>query len=238
MARVELPKPRFHVHPQGQHKGFVFEVEGPVLKDTRYGAKMKIALKIESETAMMPDDGSDYAGEPCTIWVWMTLSKSSKGNLRKYREKILNRKLNDVEAGAEDFDPEVEFVNKRIGYVVEHVPSEDPEKPYANVETFWLDDDTTPCVSRILEGRKERGQGMSSQATYTPTNSDALRDETIAYIKNMEEKVFATEVVWGPMRQRHLLTTDIDKATDQQLANYKNVFSTMGQDDPVDDLPF
>ena len=231
MARVELPKSKYHVHPAGQHTGFFFEIEGPVQKDTRYGPKMKMAFKIESETAMMPQDAGDYAGEPQTVWLWTTLSKSPKGNLRKFREKILGRKLTNEETKSDDFDPEKEFLNKRIVYVVEHVPSDDPGKPYANIETFLLADDQAPCISRILERREESGVPTET----TPTHSISEIKQWVDYLTDEEQRVFGgDQKIIDNMRRQQMGTTDINVATMEMLVKYSKMF----KDDDDDTLPF
>lgn len=232
MAKVELPKSKFYTHPAGQHRGFIFEIEGPVAKETRYGKKMKIAFKIESETAMMPEDSGEYSGEPCTVWLWCTLSRSPKGNLRKYREKILGRQLTQEEIGADDFDAEAEFLNKRIWYVIEHAPGEQPGEVYANIETFGLDDDQAPCQSRILQLRGgHEGDGVNY--AMDPEEQADLRTRIIA----MEEKTLGEPTLIDGFRRKHLGTTDLSVATDEMMVKYGKVFSAMaGEED--DGLPF
>jgi|APSaa5957512622_1039677.scaffolds.fasta_scaffold26311_2 hypothetical protein len=125
----ELPKTDFPLHPEGEGVGPIVEVIDQGLRETRYGAKHKLAIVIESETHFQEN------GDPLQFWVWATLSGSPKATLTQLRQKLLRRPLTEEER--RNFDPEREMVGQRVRYLVAHNYSDDG-RVYANLISWSL----------------------------------------------------------------------------------------------------
>ncbi|GEM_PF-3072111 len=130
MAVMKMPRSEFIPHPEGQHEGVIVAFEDLGQKETAFGLKHKVSVKIESSTAFMDD------GQPFAVWQWYTLSAHPKSELRKLREALAGRKLTDVEA-YEGFDPDKELIGKRVGFVVVHNEGREGGS-FANLSAIWL----------------------------------------------------------------------------------------------------
>ena len=116
-----IPRTTFDPHPTGRHTGTIVNVQDEGIHESTWDGKAKsqhkISIRIDSDSAFMED------GDPFCILQWFTLSSSSKSNLRKFREAVLDRGLTRDEE--EDFDFEAELVGKRISYRVDHREKQD-----------------------------------------------------------------------------------------------------------------
>ena len=111
-----IPKTDFEPHPAGRHLGRIIQHEDKGLQDTPWGTKHKVAIYVESETAFMED------GQPFLLVQWFTLSSNERSSLRKFREAVLDRPLNDEEIAC--FDADAELLWKRIRFRVDHVTND------------------------------------------------------------------------------------------------------------------
>ena len=228
------------VHPTGQHKGFFYEVEDRGQVDTQWGPKNKLWFKIESTTAFIKEGSK--AGEPYQIWMSCNVTNDPRGNLRKYRRTVLGRDLDEAEANASNFDPEEEFIGKRIGYTVIHSPNQNPaEPPWANIDNFWTDDDgqneadTTGSTKDI----KDKAQAVSG-------SSFNSKEELVSEIRRCEESLrFPPENVndaaWSSdalvsFRDKHLSSGM--KSPDDELEAYRKLLNNEMKLMGVDQLPF
>lgn len=136
---LNFPKVEFTPHPAGQHQGNIFEVEIRLQEETPWGLKDKIILKIESETPMLDEDGNhrtDQNNEEMYFNIWEFLTLTRKGKLGDRRAAILGRPLTNEDFG-DDYDPENEFLNRKIGYVIKHKPGKEQGTISASIETMW-----------------------------------------------------------------------------------------------------
>ena len=136
---LSFPKSEFTPHPAGQHQGTIYEVEIRLQEETPWGLKDKIILKIQSETPMLGEDGkqrTDSEGRPMFFNLWDFLTVTRKGKLASRREAILGRPLTPQDF-PDDYDPETEFLNRKIGYVVKHTAGKEPNTVSAGIETLW-----------------------------------------------------------------------------------------------------
>lgn len=136
MAIVKMPKNTFLPHPEGQHEGVIVAFEDLGEKETAFGLKPKVSIKIESSTALMED------GQPFGLWQWYTLSPHPKSGLRKLRETLAGRKLTEREA-RDEFDPDKELVGKRVGFVVVHNEGREGGV-FAGISAIWPLKDQAP----------------------------------------------------------------------------------------------
>jgi hypothetical protein len=111
-----IPKTDFEPHPAGRHLGRIIQHEDKGLQDTPWGQKHKIAIYVESETAFMDD------GQPFLLVQWFTLSSNERAALRKFREAVLDRPLDDEEIAC--FDADAELLWRRIRFRVDHVTND------------------------------------------------------------------------------------------------------------------
>ena len=130
MAKTEIPKSDFIPHPVGQHEGKICLLEDVGMKTTAFGEKHKVAVRVESTTAMMED------GQPFIVQQWFTLSGHPKSSLRKFRELIAGRPLTEDEAYLFDTDDPM-LLNKPVGFVIVHNEGKDGGTPYANIKAIW-----------------------------------------------------------------------------------------------------
>mgnify|MGYP003673613047 FL=1 len=136
---LNFPKVEFTPHPAGQHQGEIFEVEVRLQEETPWGLKDKIILKIQSETPMLDEDGNqrtDQSGEPMFFNIWEFLTLTRKGKLGDRRAAILGRPLTNDDFG-DGYDPEEEFLNRKVGYVIKHKPGKEQGTISASIETMW-----------------------------------------------------------------------------------------------------
>jgi hypothetical protein len=108
METVEFSKARSPVHPTGLHKGTIVAVDDRGMKETAYGPKHKITVRVESA------DDSRHR-----ITQWFSLSDHRKSNLTKFREMVLGREMTDKERGM--FNPNSELVGRSVSYEVIHI---------------------------------------------------------------------------------------------------------------------
>ena len=127
MNAFEIPKTTFDPHPEGEHIGTIVEVIDQGLRETRYGQRYKITSVIESESAFKDD------GQPFSLWVWTTLSSSSKATLTKLRQKLLRRPLGEEERRS--FDPDREMIGRKVRYIVDQSYGDDGQV-FANLVTW------------------------------------------------------------------------------------------------------
>jgi hypothetical protein len=128
MAKMQIPRNDFVPHPEGQHEGEIILIEDLGMKETSFGSKHKIAVRIASSTARMDD------GEPYIVQQWFTLSGHEKSSLRKFREMVLARKLTNDEAY--NFDPDAELKDKKVGFVIVHNEGREGVV-FANIQAIW-----------------------------------------------------------------------------------------------------
>lgn len=136
---LNFPKVEFTPHPAGQHQGNIFEVEIRLQEETPWGLKDKIILKIESETPMLDEDGNhrtDQNNEEMYFNIWEFLTLTRKGKLGDRRAAMLGRPLTNEDFG-DGYDPENEFLNRKIGYVIKHKPGKEQGTISASIETMW-----------------------------------------------------------------------------------------------------
>ena len=143
---LSFPKTQFTPHPAGQHQGVIFEFEINLQEETPWGLKDKIVLKVASETPILDDEGNqrtDNEGNDMffNIWEWITVAR--KGKMGDRRAAMLGRPLTDDDFD-DNYDPEEEFLDKRIGYVVKHSPGKEPGTIRSSIETMWPLDDAKP----------------------------------------------------------------------------------------------
>lgn len=112
-----IPKKNFPLHPTGRHTGTIANVQDEGMQESPWGEKHKISVRIDGDSTFADN------GEPFSILSWFTLSSSTKSNLRKFREAVLDRGLTTDEET--DFDAEMELVGKRISYRVDHQGKQD-----------------------------------------------------------------------------------------------------------------
>ncbi len=169
MARIDIPKGSdFAPHPEGNHKGGIFEVEDLGMMDTAFGQKHKVCVKIESRTAQLDD------GRPAIIYEWWTVSSHKKSTMRQRRETLLGRKLTDEEADGFDTD---ELVGTEVGFVVEHNVS--GESTYANIVNMWPLDGA--------HGGNGSAASGNGNATSPPTNGLASEEAKLHALKCIGE---------------------------------------------------
>ena len=76
------------------------------------------------------------------------------------RAAMLGRPLTDDDFD-DNYDPEEEFLDKRIGYVVKHSPGKEPGTIRSSIETMWPLDDAKP--------KKAKRKTISHSKTYCST---------------------------------------------------------------------
>jgi len=158
----ELPKTDFPLHPEGESVGLIIDVLDQGLRETRYGAKHKLAIIIESETH------SQENGDPFQLWVWATLSGSPKATLTQLRQKLLRRPLTEEER--RNFDPEREMVGQRVRYLVAHNYSDDG-RVFANLiswapaEQGQQAKDTREKLTQGGNGQQQDGDAAKLEAS-------------------------------------------------------------------------
>lgn len=121
----QIPKSNFDPHPTGRHQGKILEVRDKGMVATQWGEKHKVAVVIESQTAMMDD------GRPFLIFKSMTLSSDKKSALRAFREAVLDRPLTADEMT--DFSPNRELIGRAISYRVDHSEPGPDGSVFANI---------------------------------------------------------------------------------------------------------
>ena len=165
MAKTDIPKKEFEPHPIGQHEGIICLLEDVGMKTTAFGEKHKVAVRVESTTAMMDD------GQPFVVQQWYTLSGHPKSSLRKFRELIAGRELTDDEAHVFDTEDPL-LLGKKVGFVIVHNEGKDGGTPYANIKAIWplkagLDTNRMKYFLRLVDLRADKGQITVSAATNT-----------------------------------------------------------------------
>ena len=159
MNKLEIPKSTFDPHPDGEHIGTIVEVIDQGLRETRFGQRHKITAIIESETASKDD------GEPFSLWVWATLSSSSKATLTKLRQKLLRRPLAEEER--RNFYPDSEMIGRKVRYVVEQNYGDDGQV-FANLIT-WSPIEEAPAERMAPEqNQAQDGQGRDVPSEKVP----------------------------------------------------------------------
>ena len=262
MPVISIPKREWDHHPAGQHEGFFYDVEEEREFDTPWGLKKKIPFKIESTSSFRED------GQPYIISMWATVSNAPSANLKKWRERVLDRELTKEET--ESFDTHKEFVPVRIGYIVAHKPKTDGSGEISSfVESFWRlkDQGETPVSKQnrydgddLSQGVSKESSGSTSAAkeqldklfgpveevTEEPQKQDAdlNKEELIERAKKMEEVVGIEKAHISKSRKMFMDDlTDFKKATKEQIKEYiKQVkgLAPAGTDFSFenDDLPF
>ena len=127
MSTYDLPVVEFDPHPEGEHVGEIVDVIDQGLRESKFGAREKFSIVIESETALQED------GRPFSLWVWVTKSGSAKSKLTELRQKLLRRNLTAEER--KSFDPIQEMVGRKVRYMVAHTLSENGQV-YANLVSW------------------------------------------------------------------------------------------------------
>ena len=127
VSAYTLPATEFDPHPEGEHVGEIVDVIDQGLKESKFGAKEKFSIIVESETATMDD------GRPFSLWIWTTKSGSAKSKLTELRQKLLRRTLTPDERRS--FDPAMEMVGRKVRYMVAHTLG-DNGQTYANLVSW------------------------------------------------------------------------------------------------------
>lgn len=223
MTNVPLPKSNFKPHPKGQHSGTIFDVEVRLNEPTQWGPKHRVILKIQSDTIMQNDDGTnmtDDEGNPrgFVIWDWLTVARKEGSRFRKRREAILGRALTAEEANADSFDPVSEFQGQRISYLVEHRMKGD--ELYANVDTLWLESER-----KEVDASEELSNVISNCAALETMglNGDVIKASQIPIL-----------------REKYGDTTELDSFTLEAAKNYEQALAQNieSKEEDDDDLPF
>ena len=147
---LSFPKVEFTPHPAGQHQGVIFEVEVRLQEETPWGLKDKVILKIASETPMLDENGAqrtDSEGNEMFFNIWEFITVSRKGRLGDRRAAMLGRPLTNDDF-SDDYDPDEEFLNKRVGYVVKHSPGKEPGTVRSSIETMWPLEEASPKTAK------------------------------------------------------------------------------------------
>lgn len=248
MARIPLPRGEFTPHPAGQSEGFFYDVEDLGIVETRFGSKPMIALKVESTKHFMPEDHPTNAGQPFIVWIRCTVSNDPRSNLRKYREVVLGRSLTKEEVNAKDFDPDAEFLNKKITYTIQH--NTDGDRVFANVTNFMCidTDQAADGGSSVSMPDKKSGPSAAEKNELPPMfdNVDKLEDitdEIVDYCKLLEDKTIGKDdTARNRLRQRHLDTTVMEASIPADAAKYAKALLDMMPEGThwshLDDLPF
>ena len=169
MAKFQIPRSEFTPHPEGEHVGTIIEIRDEGLRETRYGTKHKLVIVIESQSATKED------GEPYSLWVWCTISSSSKATLTQLRQKLLRRPLTDEERL--DFDADREMLGRKVKYFVQHNFSDDGQV-FANLVTWSpLEQGQAARQAReqLQEGQESNAQqepGEEAEAAPVPVGED------------------------------------------------------------------
>lgn len=209
MPVITIPKREWDHHPPGQHEGFFYDVEEIREFDTQFGMKEKIPFKIESTTAFREDE------QPYIISMWATNSSAPNANLRKWRERVLDRELTKEEL--ETFDTHAEFVPIRIGYIVAHKPKADGSGDISSyVETFW----------RL----KEQGdKPVSKQHRYDGENlSEGVSEKTLADIDKTKDTL---DKLFGPteeVKEEEIEEQSTDLNTEELIKQAERIEEILG----------
>ena len=214
MAKTEIPKSDFIPHPVGQHEGKICLLEDVGMKTTAFGEKHKVAVRVESTTAMMED------GQPFIVQQWYTLSGHPKSSLRKFRELIAGRALTDDEAYLFDTDDPM-LLNKPVGFVIVHNEGKDGGTPYANIKAIWplkagLDKLRVEYFLQLIDLRTDKGQITVDAATKTGkwTSSSKCTPELLEEGIKKFEAALATANIPLPEMPTEVLTEGIYLADD------------------------
>ena len=125
MTRIQMPTTGINVHPEGDYSGTITEVQDKGIKETPYGPKPKVTIKIESDSVV--------DGKPFIVIHWLTVSSHEKSNLTRFRSSVIGRVL--TSADLNNFDPDQELVGKQVGYRVIHRLTSG--RTYANIDSIW-----------------------------------------------------------------------------------------------------
>lgn len=147
MNVYSLPAVEFDPHPEGEHVGEIVDVIDQGLKESKFGAKEKFSIVVESETAVKED------GRPFSLWIWTTKNGSAKAKLTELRQKLLRRTLTPEER--KSFDPATEMIGRRVRYMVAHTLAENGQT-YANLVT-WSPADQGEAARVVREQIQSNG---------------------------------------------------------------------------------
>ena len=248
MARIPLPQGDYTPHPAGQSVGHFYETEDLGMVETRFGVKPMIALKIQSDQHFLPDDHPTAGGEPFTVWMRVSLSNDPRSNLRKHREIILGRPLTPEEIQSPDFDPDFEFVGKKIQYTVVHNPGEG-DKIYANVSNFMLSADQTgapepqagPGVDVPAKKPAPKKPIDAPLPPFFDKMGEFVTEEVASWLQVVEGKTVGdNQEAIIRYRQKHLNTNAIDAALPEDVKTYALALMELTEEhwSTMDDLPF
>ena len=161
MAKYTMERMEFVPHPVGPSEGIIYEVRDLGEIDTQFGAKHKVAVKIQSLDHKMED------GRPFSIQKLMNLSGHDKSDLFKFRCAARGvAALKDDEAY--NFD-DGELLGVRLGYVVEHQVSQKNGNTYGNLATVWrLEDQKKGEI--VLEAQSQTPEAAT--AASAPNKDD------------------------------------------------------------------
>ena len=190
MGKVSVPRgDEFEIHPEGQARGHIYDVEYKPNQPTQWGPKDKLVVKVRSKNQ------ARSSGEPHEVWAWLNISSHKKSRMRQMRETLLNRSLSEAEIESGEFDT-AEFEGKHIIYQVVHNPGTEPGSMFANIQNIMLD----------------------TTADTTSAGSPGMTPDMIKQIETWEAKMIevgkaADSNAIGEARRGYLQTDDLDQAT-------------------------
>ena len=118
----ELKNSTYEPHPEGTFKGTIIEVKDMGEQDTKFGSKHRIAIVIQNDELERQH------------WEFCNLASGKNSSLTTLRQKLFKRALTSEEM--KSFDPEVEMVNKKIRFQIEHEYGD--TRTFANLVTWSL----------------------------------------------------------------------------------------------------
>jgi hypothetical protein len=144
--KFEIAGSDFTPHPDGMHSGTIVDVVDHGLRESTFEGRTrevhKLAIVIESESAMMDD------GRPFVHHEWCTLSSNDRSKLVKLRQGLLKRPLAKQEKL--DFDASKEMIGRKVHYLIEL--SYRNGKTYANIASWSLQDSNSAAPSASPAG--------------------------------------------------------------------------------------
>ena len=105
---------------------------------------------------MLDENGAqrtDSEGNEMFFNIWEFITVSRKGRLGDRRAAMLGRPLTNDDF-SDDYDPDEEFLNKRVGYVVKHSPGKEPGTVRSSIETMWPLEEASPKKAKKKAAKK------------------------------------------------------------------------------------
>lgn len=155
-----IERKAFDPHPTGRHTGTIVKVQDEGMRENTWEGQIttqhKLSIRIDSDSALMEN------GDPFSIIAWFTVSSSPMGNLRKFREAVLDRTLTREEETT--FDPDVELIGRKISYRIDH-----KEKMDGSLRAVIREGSVEPVHGAGRDSNNDEG---ASGRERPPTSSD------------------------------------------------------------------